>query len=204
MSKPNDTGIGRKAGADHSAFSQVSRASLARPPNSSAGLSPSVDGGSMSESAASQLIEFRASGIHGRGGFASKAVPVGTQLIEYLGERISKEESRRRCEENNPFIFDLDDEVDLDGNVEWNPARWLNHSCEPNCAAEIDESRIWIAATRALRVGEELTFNYGYDLEDYRDFPCKCGKPCCVGFIVAEEFFEQVRRESCAEPAGRL
>lgn len=152
----------------------------------------------MSITATGGLAEFRPSPIHGHGGFAARAVPSGTRLIEYLGERISKDESHRRCEANNPFVFQLDDETDLDGNVDWNPARWLNHSCEPNCSAECDEGRIWIVAARDLEAEEELTFNYGYDLADYRDFPCRCGTPACVGFMVAEEFFAVVRMENPA------
>ncbi|MEQ2009747.1 MAG: SET domain-containing protein-lysine N-methyltransferase, partial [Limisphaerales bacterium] len=132
------------------------------------------------------------------GGFAARDVPSGSRLIEYLGERISKVESHRRCEVNNPFIFHLDDETDLDGNVDWNPARWLNHSCEPNCEAECDGGRIWINSARDIKAGEELTFNYSYDLADYRDFPCRCGTPACVGFMVAEEFFAVVRMENPA------
>ncbi|MEN9573947.1 MAG: hypothetical protein RL514_1802 [Verrucomicrobiota bacterium] len=143
-----------------------------------------------------ERVVFRASPIHGNGGYAAQALSAGTRLIEYLGERINKEESHRRCEANNPFIFELDDQTDLDGNVEWNPARWLNHSCAPNCLAESDEGRIWLVAARDLVSGEELTFNYGYDLANYRDFPCRCGVPTCVGFMVAEEHFERVRLEN--------
>lgn len=146
----------------------------------------------------SELVAFQPSGIHGNGGFAVIAVPAGTRLIEYVGEPISKAESQRRCEANNPFIFQLDEQTDLDGNVDWNPARWLNHSCAPNCEAELDEGRIWIVALRDLAAGEELTFNYGYDLADYRDFPCRCGAPACVGFMVAEEYFPVVRGENPA------
>lgn len=141
-------------------------------------------------------LTFRQSHIHGCGGFAAKDVPAGTRLIEYLGERINKAEAHRRCETGNPFIFYLDEETDLDGNVDWNPARWLNHSCAPNCEAENDEGQIWIVAARDLRAGEELTFNYGYDLADYRASPCRCGTPACVGYIVAEEHFELVRQEN--------
>lgn len=143
-----------------------------------------------------ERVVFRASLIHGNGGYAAQALPAGTRLIEYLGERITKAESHRRCEANNPFIFELDDETDLDGNVDWNPARWLNHSCAPNCEAELDEGRIWLVAARALMAGEELTFNYGFDLTNYRDFPCRCGAATCVGFMVAEEHFEQVRLDN--------
>ncbi len=139
------------------------------------------------------LLVLRKSPIHGLGGFAVTAIRRGTRIIEYLGERIPKSESRRRCEKNNEFIFAVDQEYDLDGNVEWNPARFLNHSCSPNCEAECEDGRIWIIATRNIAAGEEITFNYGYDLEDYREYPCRCGSAECVGYIVAEEFFEHVR-----------
>ncbi len=147
-------------------------------------------------------IEFRPSAIHGMGGYARKPIPSGTEIIEYLGERISKEESLRRCEQNNPFIFGLDEAHDLDGDVEWNPARFLNHSCEPNCEALEDEGRIWISTLREIAPGEEITFNYGYSLEEYADNPCACGAPHCVGFMVAEEFHETVRRKSSIAAAA--
>jgi SET domain-containing protein len=141
-----------------------------------------------------ERIIFKSSPIHRIGGFARADIPAGVPLIEYVGEKISKSESLRRCEANNEYIFDLDEEHDLDGNVSWNPARYLNHSCEPNCEAEQDEGRIWIISLRDIKAGEELTFNYGYDLEDYREHPCRCGTRKCVGYIVAEDFFESVRR----------
>lgn len=116
--------------------------------------------------------------------------------MEYIGERISKQESLRRCEVNNEYIFALDDRFDLDGDIPENPARYLNHSCAPNCDAELRQGRIWIVARRDVRAGEELTFNYGFDLIDYREHPCRCGAPDCVGYIVAEEFFEHVRKQN--------
>ncbi|MCD6338332.1 MAG: SET domain-containing protein-lysine N-methyltransferase [Verrucomicrobia bacterium] len=142
----------------------------------------------------SPWFEIRPSNIHGLGAFASRTIPAGTRIVEYLGEIISKEESRRRLQAQNHFIFDLDETHDLDGNVEWNPARFINHSCSPNCEAQNIEGRIWIVATRKIPPGEELTFNYGYDIKDYQDYPCRCGSPNCVGYIVAEEYFEEVRR----------
>lgn len=91
--------------------------------------------------------------------------------------------------------------MDLDGDVPWNPARFINHSCAPNCEAEQDGDHIWIIARRDIAAGEELSFNYGYDLVDYRDHPCHCGTADCVGFIVAEEFFDHVRQRSApAQP----
>ncbi|MCP5519408.1 MAG: SET domain-containing protein-lysine N-methyltransferase [Verrucomicrobiales bacterium] len=140
-------------------------------------------------------IEFRRSGIHGTGAFARRTIRKGTRLIEYLGRKISKTESAAQLEAQNEYIFDVDEHFDLDGNVEWNPARFINHSCAPNCEAENEESRIWIRALRTIRAGEELTFNYGYDIADYRDHPCCCGAPNCVGFMVAEEFFDTVREK---------
>ncbi len=138
---------------------------------------------------------FKTSPIHGLGGFAQTDLPKGSRAIEYVGWRIDKAESVRQCQENNEYIFALNDREDLDGNVPWNPARLLNHSCEPNCEAELVDGRIWIVAARDIRAGEEITFNYGFDLEDYREHPCSCGSARCVGFIVAEEFFEHVRRQ---------
>ena len=135
------------------------------------------------------LLVLKDSPIHGLGGFAKAAIPQGTRVVEYVGERISKRESLRRCEQSNEYIFALDDQQDLDGNVAWNPARFLNHSCAPNCEAELQNERIWIIARRDIRAGEEITFNYGYDLENYRDYSCRCGWPRCIGYIVAEEFF---------------
>lgn len=146
--------------------------------------------------AETELVVFRRSPIHRYGGFARQRIPCDARVIEYVGERISKAESLRRCEDNNEYIFTLGDDADLDGNVEWNPARFINHSCVPNCDAELDEGRIWIVATRDIPAGEELTFNYGFSLEDYRDYPCHCGASGCVGYIVAEEFFDHVRQQA--------
>ncbi len=138
-------------------------------------------------------VVVRPSRIHGRGGFARADVARGTRVIEYVGERIGKQESNRRLSLNNTFIFYLDDEFNLDGSVEWNPARFLNHSCVPNCDAELIEGRLWIVANRDIAAGEELTFNYGFDLEDYREHPCRCGADQCAGYIVAPEYAERVR-----------
>lgn len=134
------------------------------------------------------------SGIHGKGAFARAQIRARTDIVEYLGEKISKAESLARCEANNAFIFTLDDKFDLDGDVDWNPARFFNHSCGPNCDAESREGHIWIVARRDIAAGEELTFNYGYDLESYNEYPCSCGSAECAGYMVAEEYFDHVRK----------
>ena len=151
-----------------------------------------LNGSTVAETA---LVCLRPSAIHGVGGFAKADIAAGTRVIEYTGEKITKAESLRRCESNNEYIFSLDDAHDLDGNVPWNPARFLNHSCDPNCEAELDSGHIWIVARRGIRAGEEITFNYGYDLDDYREHPCRCGAADCAGYIVAEEFFGHVRKQ---------
>jgi uncharacterized protein len=147
-------------------------------------------------SAETELAVFRNSPIRGTGGFAHIDISSGTRIIEYVGEKITKQESLARCEKNNEYIFALNNTEDLDGNVDWNPARFLNHSCAPNCEALLEDGHIWIVALREIGAGEELTFNYGYDLEFYREHPCHCGAPGCVGYIVAEEFFEHVRNKA--------
>jgi SET domain-containing protein len=147
-------------------------------------------------------LVFQASPIHGTGGFARRPIPRGTRVIEYRGEEITKAESLRRCELENPFIFALDAERDLDGNVAWNPARLLNHSCDPNCEALKEEGCIWITARREIMAGEEVTFNYGYELVDYEDHPCRCGAYGCAGYMVAEEYLEHVRSRGAAGEAA--
>ena len=150
--------------------------------------------------AEAELLLFNTSPIHGTGGFAKTAIRKGTRILEYLGEKITKSESLSRCEQNNAYIFTLNDQQDLDGNVPWNPARFINHSCAPNCEAEKDDDRIWVIATRDIGAGEEITFNYGYDLVDYKDSPCLCGAPNCVGYMVAEEYFEHVLSRKAGGP----
>ena len=139
--------------------------------------------------------EIRDSAIHGQGIFTLGPIAKGTRLLEYVGEKITKAEARRRAEQQVErakaggggavYIFELNQAFDLDGQVEWNPARLINHSCRPNCVAYRSRGHIWIEAKRRLRAGEELTYNYGYDAEHYRDHPCRCGQRGCLGFIVA-------------------
>ena len=142
-----------------------------------------------------QLWEVKPSRIHGTGVFARADISAEARVIEYLGERVSKEESERRRKAGNFFVFIVTDEFDIDGLVDWNPARFINHSCAPNCQALQEDEYIWIYALREIKAGEELTFNYGYDLQDYEDHPCRCGAPECIGYMVAAEHFEDVRRK---------
>jgi SET domain-containing protein len=144
---------------------------------------------------ASDLYEVKPSTIHGSGVFARRDLPAETRVLEYIGERLTKAESLRRRKLGNFFVFIVTDEFDIDGAVDWNPARFINHSCTPNCDARMEDERIWIIARRDLHAGEELSFNYGYNLEDYEEHVCCCGAKECLGYMVAEEHFDEVRRE---------
>src|SRR5438270_11007606 len=124
--------------------------------------------------AETESMVFRNSRIHGTGGFARRDICKGEQVIEYVGEPISKQESLRRCEANNEYIFTLSDELDVDGNVVWNPARFINHSCAPNCDAEVEADQIWIIANRDIKAVEEITFYYACEQAYYRVDPSRC------------------------------
>lgn len=142
-------------------------------------------------------VKVKGSSIHNRGLFAARSIPEGEQFIQYLGEIISKKESERRGIAQHEaaqsdgggsvYIFEIDDKRDIDGNYEWNIARLANHSCEPNCEALNCEGEIWLVALRKIAKGEEITFDYGYALEHWKDHPCRCGSPRCVGYIVRAE-----------------
>ncbi len=157
------------------------------------------------ESCDSNLCEVRNSGVHGRGLFATKNIRAESEIIEYLGDRISKEESNERgwaqmdhSKETGDaavYIFTLNDEYDIDGNVPRNSARLINHSCTPNCEAFIQDDCIWIASIKKIAKNEELSFNYGFDLENYKEHPCYCGTERCVGYIAGEDYWEALKKK---------
>jgi SET domain-containing protein len=122
-------------------------------------------------------------------------VEAGETVIEYRGEKVSKAESRRRqIRRSRTFIFEIDDQCDLDGSGTGNPARWANHSCEPNCEAVAEGGRIYLRALRAIAIGEELTFDYGYRLAAFPGHPCRCGARSCAGFIVGQTERRRMRQ----------
>jgi len=148
----------------------------------------------------SPLIEVRDSTLHGKGLFATRDIPFDTYIIEYIGERIGKDESQQRgldlyAESQKTggaavYIFTINDDFDLDGDRPDNKARLINHCCAPNCEAQqCEEDRLWIVSLRPIAEGEELFFNYGFDLETYEDHPCGCGADECVGYIVGQEYW---------------
>ena len=149
-------------------------------------------------------LRIRNSPIHGRGAYARIDIPEGTRIIEYVGEKITKAESRRREEQRlarlkrggdgSVYIWDLNSRYDLDGRLAGNVARLINHSCAPNCRAETIRGHVWIIASRHIPQGEEITFDYGFPFSEWRLHPCRCGAAECVGFIVNEPQRWRVRR----------
>ena len=148
----------------------------------------------------SDLCEVRGSSIHGRGVYATRDIAAEEKIIEYVGEIIDKKESARRGTAQHKraiahgdaavYIFTLTKKHDIDGNVPWNVARLINHSCEPNCEAWSRGKRIFIHALRDIAEGEELSFDYGFDVDCYEDHPCLCGRVSCVGYIVSRSQWE--------------
>lgn len=154
----------------------------------------------------SPFITFKSSKIHNTGGFASKDIKKGTKIIEYGGKIITKKESenlsekqlkksKRNNKEGAVYIFELNKRYDIDGNVSWNKARLLNHSCEPNAESVNEDGHIWIISTRDIKKGEEITYDYGYSIDDYENHPCKCSSKNCVGYIVAKKYRKRLLKK---------
>jgi len=139
--------------------------------------------------------EVRRSRIQGRGVFATRRIRPGQRIIEYAGERISNAEADRRYDEermgrHHTFLFTLTRRTVVDGNSQGNEARFINHSCDPNCVAVIEDGRIYIDALRNIQPGTELAYDYQYERTGPRDeeleefYRCSCGAPNCRGTIL--------------------
>ncbi len=150
------------------------------------------------------MIVVGKSGIHSNGVYVQRDIVSGTRIIEYVGKKITKRESEVIGDrvftdaKNNPvrgmvYIFTLNKRHDIDGNVSWNPARFINHSCSPNCEAVNIRGHIWIVALRDIKACEELTYDYGYSIDDFEQHPCRCGSKNCVGYIVSRDEWRNLR-----------
>lgn len=143
---------------------------------------------------------LRASPMQGIGAFAKRHIPPGVRIIEYTGERLTTAESEARYpevpgERHHTFLFALDEEDDMvvDAAFGGNEARFINHSCDPNCDTVIEDGRIYIESARDIVAGEELAYDYGYELKERhspaakRRYPCRCGAENCRGTILARK-----------------
>jgi SET domain-containing protein len=143
-------------------------------------------------------VETRGSGIHGHGVYATKAIPKGTRIIEYLGERITHAEADRRYErkgddDGHTFLFIASRRTVIDAGVNGNEARFINHSCNPNCETVIENGRVFIEAIRRIKPGEELGYDYQLTWESTDDpvelalYACRCGAKQCRGTMLDRE-----------------
>jgi len=140
--------------------------------------------------------EIRKSRIQGRGAFATRRIRAGTRIVEYVGERITREEADARYDDesmarHHTFLFAVDDDTVIDAAHGGNSARFINHSCDPNCEAVIEDGRVFIEAVKNIQPGAELTYDYAYERNDDHDeeserlYACHCGAPTCRGTILA-------------------
>jgi len=152
-----------------------------------------------------KYIYKKKSSIHGFGIFAKMNIPKGTRIIEYVGEKITKAEAERRGpllieyakkhkQSGSVYIFVLNKKYDIDGHVSYNTAKYINHSCSPNCEVDVIRGAIWVIALREIKKNEELFYNYGYDLDFYDEHPCRCKSLPCPGFIAAEEYWPKLKK----------
>ena len=138
----------------------------------------------------------RRSAIHGRGVFAATDIPRGDRIVEYKGQRCSWDEAMERPDSDpddpaHTFLFELEDGRVIDARVRGNAARWINHSCAPNCITfEDDNGRVFIEARRAIKPGEELSYDYRLIVDgrmskkERESYACRCGKRSCRGTLL--------------------
>lgn len=154
-------------------------------------------------------VRVGTSPIDRQGLFAATEMPQDTHIVEYRGEKITKCESARRLARHNAYIFRLNYQYDIDGATLANTARYINHSCDPNCRVDTTTETIWIVALRDIQAGEELSFNYGYDAREYEKFPCHCGAKTCCGYILGREYWglissRHLEAHRCGDQYDRL
>lgn len=139
------------------------------------------------------LLEVRDSGVHGRGVYALRRIPKRKRIIEYTGKRVLWEEASEQEDGPHTFLFGLTNGKEvIDPEVGGNEARWINHSCAPNCEALEEGNRVFIYARRAIPPGEELFYDYGLEVDEPRtkklekEYACHCGSPKCRGTMLGD------------------
>ncbi len=153
------------------------------------------------------MWKLKKSKIHGIGVVASQDIKKNTKIIQYIGEKINKKEGDRRSaerikkylnkkNEGSVYIFELNNKFDIDGSPLYNKARYINHSCNPNCEVDIIDNQIWIISIKKIKKGEELNYDYGYpfDKDDYKDHICKCRSKKCIGYIISQDDWSKYKK----------
>jgi hypothetical protein len=159
-----------------------------------------------------QMIEVRNSPIHGYGVFARRRIRKGTTIIEYLGDRVSHEQVDERYadksdSDSHTFLFTVNSKIVIDAGSNGNDARFINHSCDPNCESTIKNKRVFIEAIRTIQPGEELNYDYsiGRDAGDAPNvdevFACRCRAGSCRGSMLEPRKQPRVRRKRRATTA---
>ena len=144
----------------------------------------------------STRIQTRRSGVHGKGVFALVNIPKGEVIIEYKGEIISWQQAQDRhphnpLEPNHTFYFHINEDHVIDGGVQGNSSRWINHSCNPNCEADEIGEHVFIKAIKNIKAGDELNYEYGLIIDErytpklMAEYPCWCGSKKCRGTLLA-------------------
>tara|TARA_B110000263_G_C15004545_1_gene372119 strand:+ start:81 stop:533 length:453 start_codon:yes stop_codon:yes gene_type:complete len=130
------------------------------------------------------------SNIHHKGLCAARDIKITEKIIEYKGKKITHEyaEENAKYGYDVTYLFTLNKKYLIDGDFNFNAARLINHSCDPNCEVlDTSKTKIWITAMKDIKKNEELTYDYGFSYDsNYKDHKCKCGSKNCVGFIVRE------------------
>ena len=167
----------------------------------------------MKSSSGSPLIRVRRSKVHGTGVFAARAIKKGARIVEYVGDRISHAEADRRyahksIDDNHTFLFTVDSRTVIDGGIGGCPARFINHSCDPNCETVIDDKRVFVEAVRSIAVGDEIGYDYMIE-RDASDppnmaeiFGCRCGAKSCRGTMLLPPKKKRRKKSAAKKKAG--
>jgi uncharacterized protein len=160
------------------------------------------------------LFEVRHSRVHGHGVFALRRIRKGTNIIEYVGERVSHELADARYEDKDPldghtFLFTVDEKIVIDAGINGNEARFVNHGCDPNCQTVQIGKRIFIEAIRTIQPGEELAYDYRIQRDDGDPanidvvFRCLCGAKNCRGSMLEARPKKRAVRDAKKRAAQR-
>jgi SET domain-containing protein len=145
---------------------------------------------------------IRSSAIHAAGCYTTEPIPNGTRIIEYTGQRISKDEADERYKDSIvTYLFGVGDgSTVIDGH---GVAMFINHSCDANCETDDSNDRVWIKAIRDIAAGEELV--YDYNLYDGDDDPaaCNCGTAKCRGSMYSVEELKKRKRAAKKKANGK-